>query len=69
MFLDIEGMFDETTFKSVKLALLEHSVDLTLSRWVTETLRNREVLINVGVPSPVPFCYWEKYNNENNVVH
>ena len=48
MFLDIEGAFDKTTFKSIGLALQEHDVNLTLTRWVTGMLKNREVLINVG---------------------
>ncbi|RYA68486.1 hypothetical protein DD592_26790, partial [Enterobacter cloacae complex sp. 2DZ2F20B] len=48
MFLDIEGAFDKTTFKSIELALRKHDVDPTLSRWVASMLRNREVMINVG---------------------
>ncbi|XP_063912650.1 uncharacterized protein LOC135129402 [Zophobas morio] len=48
MFLDTEGSFDKTTLKSIELALQEHDVNPTLSRWVTGMLTNREVLINVS---------------------
>ncbi|KAJ3665759.1 hypothetical protein Zmor_001236 [Zophobas morio] len=48
VFLDIEGTFDKTTFKKIELALQEHNVNPTLSRWVSGLMRYREVLINVG---------------------
>ena len=47
IFLDIEIAFDKTTFKSIERVLQRHDVKLTLSKWVSGMLRNREVLINV----------------------
>ncbi|KAJ3665506.1 hypothetical protein Zmor_000998 [Zophobas morio] len=48
MFLDVEGAFYKTTFKNIGLALQEHDVNPTLSRWMAGMLRNREVPINIG---------------------
>lgn len=42
-FLDIEGAFDRTSFKSMNNALSRHNINNTIGRWVDSMLRGRQV--------------------------
>ncbi|KAJ8711943.1 hypothetical protein PYW08_008897 [Mythimna loreyi] len=48
VFIDIEGAFDKTTFRSISTALESHGVDPTLSGWITNMLSLRAVQVNIN---------------------
>jgi hypothetical protein len=63
VFLDIKGVFDNTSYDSIRLALTRHGVDHTIVRWIRATLEgwlvttalggiSRGVTVSSGCPCP-----------------
>jgi hypothetical protein len=44
VFLDIEGVFNNTSYDSMCAALIRHGVDHTLVRWVKATLEGQQAI-------------------------
>ena len=47
VFLDIEGAFDNTSYKSINEALLNKQISPTLNKWVSSMLKSRQILASV----------------------
>lgn len=52
-FLDIEGAFDNTSYTSIKTALLNRGVDETTTNWIESMLISREISASLGDTSIV----------------
>jgi hypothetical protein len=48
VFLDIEGVFNNTSYDSMCVALARHGVDHTIVRWVKATLEGRRATVTFG---------------------
>lgn len=46
-FIDIEGAFDRTSFDSVRSALRHHAVNMTITDWLSNMLKQRAVRIDL----------------------
>jgi len=48
VFMDIEGAFDNTSFKSIKTVAEDHAVDSTMCSWIDGMLCSRLVVFSIG---------------------
>jgi hypothetical protein len=48
IFLDIEGVFNNTSYDSMCAALAEHGVEHTIVWWITTTLKGRLAMATLG---------------------
>ena len=48
IFLDIEGVFNNTSYDSICAALVKHGVDYTIVRWVKATLEGQQAIVTLG---------------------
>jgi hypothetical protein len=49
VFLDIEGVFKNTSYDSISAALVRHGVSPTIRRWIRATLEGRQATATLGV--------------------
>lgn len=48
VFLDIEGVFDNTSFNSIRSAVERRGVDRAVVGWIESTLNNRSIISSLG---------------------